>query len=105
MYSLYDTGLSALANGVLWLSENKNDNASWFFDLHPQNVERQKEIVYCDSASRCDRCLDWITNEAKKSFLQHAAVIRRIYNWIDIDRFIPKIQIYARSIKSRMKNC
>ena len=34
---------------------------------------------------------DWITNEAKKSFiLKNANIIRRIYNWIDLTVFNPK---------------
>lgn len=30
---------------------------------------------------------DWITNEAKKSFLINAKIIKRIYNWIDLEIF------------------
>lgn len=30
---------------------------------------------------------DWITNEAKRSFLGNAKIIKRIYNWIDFDIF------------------
>lgn len=34
---------------------------------------------------------DWITNEAKKSFiLKNANILRRIYNWTDITVFSPK---------------
>lgn len=33
---------------------------------------------------------DWITNEAKKSpMFKNAKIIRRIYNWIDLDVFKP----------------
>ncbi len=32
---------------------------------------------------------DWITGEAKKSFLSSAKILRRIYNWIDMDVFKP----------------
>lgn len=30
---------------------------------------------------------DWITNEAKRSFLGSAKIVKRIYNWIDTDIF------------------
>lgn len=32
---------------------------------------------------------DWITNEARKSILANAQIIRRIYNWIDPKMFCP----------------
>ena len=33
---------------------------------------------------------DWITNEAKSSFLSTAKIVQRIYNWIDLSEFYPK---------------
>ena len=33
---------------------------------------------------------NWITNEGKKSFLGNANIIKRIYNWIDLDVFYPR---------------
>ena len=35
---------------------------------------------------------DWITNEAKKSFLKNAKIVKRIYNWIDLEIFNTKPQ-------------
>lgn len=33
---------------------------------------------------------DWTLGEVKKSFLKNAAVLKRIYNWIDLDVFCPQ---------------
>lgn len=33
---------------------------------------------------------DWITKEAQQSFLKNAKIVRRIYNWIDLDVFYPR---------------
>ena len=40
---------------------------------------------------------DWITGEAKKSILKDAAIIRRIYNWIDLEVFQPQDTIELRT--------
>jgi glycosyltransferase involved in cell wall biosynthesis len=34
---------------------------------------------------------DWITNEARKSFFKSARIVKRIYNWIDLDIFKPVV--------------
>jgi glycosyltransferase involved in cell wall biosynthesis len=40
---------------------------------------------------------DWITNEGKKSFLANAKIIKRIYNWIDLDVFYPRTEnVFAK---------
>ena len=39
---------------------------------------------------------DWMTNEARKSILQTARIIRRIYNWVDQDVFFPHDTAYVR---------
>lgn len=42
---------------------------------------------------------DWITNEARRSFLATAHIIKRIYNWIDLDKFQP---INADKIRKKL---
>ncbi len=32
---------------------------------------------------------DWVTEEARRSFLGNARIVRRIYNWIDLETFAP----------------
>ena len=38
----------------------------------------------------------WITGEAKKSILKDAAIIQRIYNWIDLETFRPRNTVNLR---------
>lgn len=63
----------------------REGNPSWFMD-RTQKMQAEKFKMF----SRLDRLgvvgvSDWITSEAKKSILKNANIIRRIYNWIDID--------------------
>lgn len=67
----------------------KKDNPSWFFD-RSQKMHRDKKEWF----SRIPRLAvigvsDWITNEARQSFLGSAKIVKRIYNWIDLDLFRP----------------
>ena len=70
----------------------KADNASWFFD-------RTKKL-WCDKKKWLQEIprlavigvSDWITNEARRSFLKDAAIVQRIYNWIDLESFYPRIE-------------
>lgn len=39
---------------------------------------------------------DWVTNEAQKSFLGSAKILKRIYNWIDLETFTPKNDLHLR---------
>lgn len=53
---------------------------------------RKKKELY-DAISRLGviGVSDWITNEAKKSvILSNAKVFKRVYNWIDLDKFYPR---------------
>lgn len=68
----------------------KDDIPSFFFD-NTQTMWQEKR----DCFSKIRRLgvigvSDWITNEAKKSFLTDAAIVRRIYNWIDLKNFAPQ---------------
>jgi len=39
---------------------------------------------------------DWITSEAERSYLSSASIMRRIYNWVDLDVFRPSSVHEAR---------
>lgn len=67
----------------------KNDNPSWFFDRTKKMFEDKKRGFSKISHLAVVGVSDWITNEAKKSFLSSAKIITRIYNWIDLDVFKP----------------
>lgn len=63
------------------------DNKSWFFD-QTAKIWRDKKTKF-ETIPRLAvvGVSDWITDEAKESFLGKAKIIRRIYNWIDLDTF------------------
>ena len=65
-------------------------NNSWFFD-HSRSILNQKSEWYSQlSKLAVVGVSDWITNEAKQSILKNANLIRRIYNWIDLENFKPQ---------------
>lgn len=68
----------------------KNDNKSWFFDRTSKMWADKKKYFGAIHRLAVVGVSDWITNEAKKSFLQDAKIIKRIYNWIDLSKFYPR---------------
>lgn len=65
----------------------KDDNKSWFFDRTSKMWNEKKVLFQNIPRLAVIGVSDWITNEAKKSFLSKARIIRRIYNWIDLSIF------------------
>lgn len=65
-------------------------NKSWFFDTASQCLRDKKRWFYSVSRLGVVGVSDWITGEAKKSILRDATIIRRIYNWIDLETFRPR---------------
>lgn len=66
----------------------KRDITSWFFDF-TSNMLGQKAKLYKKAENKLAviGVSDWIVKEAKKSILQDASILTRIYNWIDTDIF------------------
>lgn len=69
--------------------ELKKWSKSWFFDRSSQMLNDKKELFSQIPKLAVVGVSDWITNEARKSILKDAFCIKRIYNWIDLDIFIP----------------
>jgi len=67
----------------------KKDNKSWFFDYTNKMFRDKKEWFNKIPRLAVVGVSDWITNEAKSSFLSSASIITRIYNWIDLEVFKP----------------
>ncbi|MDH0238989.1 glycosyltransferase [Aeromonas caviae] len=61
----------------------KVDNVSWFFDNTERMLSDKKKLFGAIPRLGVIGVSDWIANEAKKSILGSARVIRRIYNWVD----------------------
>lgn len=68
----------------------KDDIPSLFFD-RTHRMWKEKELGFEGIPNLAIIGVsDWITNEAKRSFLRKAKIIKRIYNWIDLDIFAPE---------------
>ncbi|WP_288222085.1 glycosyltransferase [uncultured Clostridium sp.] len=78
----------------------KKDNPSLFFDRTSKIYNDKKELFEKIPRLAIVGVSDWITNEAKKSFLSSAKKITRIYNWIDIDVFKP---VNTESLRHKLK--
>ena len=63
----------------------KTDNVSWLFD-RTKKMWSDKQFWFGQLKNYAVIGVsDWITEEARKSILKDAKIIRRIYNWIDLD--------------------
>ncbi|MCT4781657.1 MULTISPECIES: glycosyltransferase [Exiguobacterium] len=68
----------------------KEDNPSWFFDRTAEMWRDKKRWFEAIPRLAVIGVSDWITIEARFSFLQRAMILRRIYNWVDPDVFHPR---------------
>ncbi len=64
-------------------------NKSWFLDRSSEMLHDKKELFSKVEKLAVVGVSDWITNEAKKSLLKDAWCVKRIYNWIDLNTFVP----------------
>ena len=86
------SGCGKWENGCRECPRLKQDIPSLFFD--------RTEKMWLDKKNGFEKLKnlgvigvsDWITNEAKKSFLKNAKIVKRIYNWIDLEIFNTKPQ-------------
>lgn len=65
-------------------------NKSWLFDTAHRCLQDKKKWFEAIPRLGVVGVSDWITGEAKKSILKDAAVLKRIYNWIDLETFKPQ---------------
>ena len=70
----------------------KKDIPSWFFDRTAKMWKEKKELFSAIPRLAVVGVSDWIKNEGKKSFLRNASIIKRIYNWIDLNVFYPRVE-------------
>lgn len=69
----------------------KGGDASCFFDWSKKVFSDRKKFFGSLLDLTVVGVSDWVTNEARKSFLsQYAQRILRIYNWVDLDVFYPR---------------
>lgn len=68
----------------------KRDNTSWLFDRSKKLWNDKKKWLQSIPRLAVIGVSDWITSEARKSILQNATIVKRVYNWIDLDVFYPR---------------
>lgn len=66
------------------------DIPSLFFDRTVHMLRDKKEKFTRIKKLAVVGVSDWITNEARQSILGGALMIRRIYNWVDLEAFAPR---------------
>lgn len=78
----------------------KKYNKSWFFDRTQKMLEDKKRLFDNIPNLAVVGVSDWILNEAKKApVFENVKLFKRIYNWIDIDLFVP---VNADSVKEKL---
>jgi glycosyltransferase involved in cell wall biosynthesis len=75
--------------GCVKCPNNRNTPTSWFFDRSKKMWKDKKKYFTKLNKLAVIGVSDWITNEARESFLKDAFLIKRIYNGIDLDIFKP----------------
>lgn len=74
----------------------RKDNPSWLIDATASMWDEKRRLFGAIPRLGVIGVSDWITSEAERSYLSTAAIIKRIYNWIDLDVFRPELQLDAR---------
>ncbi|MBQ2890207.1 MAG: glycosyltransferase [Clostridia bacterium] len=68
----------------------KKYNKSWFFDLTHKMVKDKEKYFSAVPRLGVVGVSDWLTNEAKAApVFKKAKMIKRIYNWINLEKFKP----------------
>lgn len=93
-------------NGCNHCPQIHDGNASWFFDTSGQMWAKKKSAFEKIPRLAVVGVSDWITDEARQSFLQNAKIIQRVYNWVDIDIFHPvtREKIHEKKIQYQLKD-
>ncbi len=65
----------------------RNWNKSWFFDRSKQNLSGKAVLWHSISRLAVIGVSDWVTGFIKDSILKDSYIVRRIYNWIDLNTF------------------
>ena len=75
-----------------------------FFDRTPKMWNEKKKYISKVPRLAVIGVSDWVSNIAKESYLSKATIIKRIYNWIDLDVFCKKnTEIIRRNLNLNNK--
>jgi glycosyltransferase involved in cell wall biosynthesis len=75
--------------GCMRCPNNRNTPTSWFFDRSKKMWKDKKKYFKEIKRLAVIGVSEWITNEARDSFLKDAFLIKRIYNGINLEIFKP----------------
>ena len=75
-------------------------NNSLFFDFSSKMLKDKEKLFSSISNLAVIGVSNWVTEDAKKSILKNAKIIKCIYNWIDLNIFKPED---TSSLKKEMK--
>lgn len=67
----------------------KNWNSSWLFDNTQSNIMDKKRLFESINNLAIIGVSDWVTEFIKDSILKDSKIVKRIYNWIDLEKFKP----------------
>jgi glycosyltransferase involved in cell wall biosynthesis len=76
---------------------------SWFFDSTKYNYQHKRALFEAIPRLGVVGVSDWITNEARDSFLGKAKKLCRIYNWIDLSTFVVSDEYREKLLKKYNK--
>lgn len=77
---------------------SRNTMPSWFFDKSKKMYLDKKKYFSKIKYLAVVGVSDWITREARRSYLAEYATINRIYNWVDLNSFTPREDSYIRTV-------
>lgn len=84
-----DTNCNRWKTGCGYCPDLKNWNKSLFFDFSSKNLKDKQKLFEGIKRLGVIGVSDWVTSFVKDSILKNAKIVRRIYNWIDINQFRP----------------
>lgn len=68
----------------------RQNNPSWFFDRTKKMFDMKKTYYNKLKSLAVIGVSKWITNEAEKSILKNAKIVKCVYNWVDLNTFFPQ---------------
>lgn len=78
----------------------RDDIPSWLFDRTNEMLDDKRRWLTNIPRLAVVGVSDWITTEARFSFLRDASILRRIHNWVDLDVFRP---VDPTELRERLK--
>lgn len=85
-----EVGCSRWMTGCHHCPQLSRDIPSWWLDRTSRMWTDKSALLAAIPRLAVVGVSDWMTSEARKSFLGGASLLKRIYNWVDLERFCPR---------------